>query len=209
MSKLGGWFFRRRGLIPVPLFLVLFFLSVQKCENNLLMWSLGPFFLILGAALRGWGVRHIGKANRTLKRKCKRIIASGPYSLTRNPLYLGNLFILVSFTVMSGLLWLLPIFVPFFFFYYTCIILWEEDILRESFSEEAENYFKRVPRWWSMKGIRGRIEKAFSFEGSVPLREIIYREKRTWQFLAVMTVLLLLKDILDSDYHSIFIPFLH
>jgi len=150
MKKWGGSFFRQRGFIPVPFFLMLFFLSWGEYENDLLLWSSGTIFLMGGALLRGWAAKHIGKYSRTRKKLCKKVVMSGPYALTRNPLYVGNLFIVVAFTLMSELVWVLPIIIPFFIFYYTCIIYWEEKVLQETFPEDAAGYFEKVPRWWSI-----------------------------------------------------------
>jgi len=207
MARWGGWFFYHRGLIPVPFFFILFFVNLEY-ENDFIIWMAGPFFLILGETLRCWGIKHIGKHSRTRKRQCKRIVMSGPYALTRNPLYVGNLLIMTGFMVMSELLWILAIIVPLFLFYYTCIIFWEEDILGETFPEEAARYFERVPRWFSLKGFRERLREAFSTKGSTLLTEVIYREQRTLQFIVVMTVLLILKELFCTHRYPVWIPFL-
>ena len=208
MNRLGGWLFYHRGIIPVPFFVTLFFMSYRPYRNDFFGWTLGPFFIMLGMFLRCWGIKHIGKHSRTRKRQCRKIVMSGPYALTRNPLYLGNLSITIGFTVMSELLWMLLIVIPFFLLYYTFIVFWEERILKETYPEEAERYFALVPRWWSMKGIRRKFADAFSERGDTPLREVIYRERRTWQFFVVMTILLLLKDALNNYHYPVWIPFI-
>jgi protein-S-isoprenylcysteine O-methyltransferase Ste14 len=208
LSKWGGWFFYQRGLIPVPFFIVLFFLNFGTYENDLVVWISGLLFLILGEVLRCWGIKHIGKHSRTRKRQCKSVVMSGPYALTRNPLYLGNLCIMIGFTVLSELLWFLAVALPLFLFYYTCIVIWEEDILKETFPEEAARYFEKVPRWYLIKGMRERFRGAFLAKGDTPLKEVIYREYRTLQFLAVMTILLLLKELFNNHDYPIWIPFL-
>ena len=207
MSRWGGWFFYQRGLIPVPFFAALI-IANSEYENDFVNWIIGPFFLILGEILRCWGIKHIGKYSRTRKRQCKSVVISGPYALSRNPLYVGNLFIMTGFVVMSELLWILPVMVPLFLFYYTCIIYWEEDILRETFAEEAASYFEKVPRWFALKGFKKMLRQAFSNRGSTPLTEVIYREHRTLQFLTLMTVLLILKELFNYHNYPIWIPFI-
>ena len=207
MSRWGGWFFYQRGLIPVPFFAALI-IANSEYENDFVNWIIGPFFLILGETLRCWGIKHIGKYSRTRKRQCKSVVISGPYALSRNPLYVGNLFIMTGFVVMSELLWILPVMVPLFLFYYTCIIYWEEDILRETFAEEATSYFEKVSRWYSLRRFKERLREAFSTRGSTSLTEVIYRENRTLQFLAVMTVLLILKELFCIHRYPVWIPFI-
>jgi protein-S-isoprenylcysteine O-methyltransferase Ste14 len=207
MARWGGWFFSNRGFVPVPLFMILIFATAEY-ENDFVIWMVGPFFLILGEILRCWGIRHIGRSARTRERKCKRIVMSGPYALTRNPLYVGNLFIMTGFVVMSELLWILPVIIPLFLFYYVCIIFWEEDILQENFKEESARYFERVPRWFSLQGFRKRLREAFSTKGDIPLQEVIYREQKTFQFIVIMTVLLILKELFCTHRYPVWIPFI-
>lgn len=206
MSKWGGWFFYLRGFIPVPFFIFLIFVDWKPYENNLLTWLGGLLFLIMGEVLRCWGIHFIGKYSRTRKRKCKRLISIGPYALTRNPLYIGNFLIMVGFIFLSKLIWLLPFLLPFFFFYYTCIIFWEEEVLMETFPLEAKEYFTKVPRWFGIQGLKERLKNALSSKGDTSFRELIRFEKRTLQFLTVMILLMLMKELFSSNHSFLWIP---
>ena len=76
-----------------------------------------------------------------------RLITSGIYSFTRNPMYLGLSSIQVAFGVYLGSH--ISIFlIPAFIIYITHKqIIYEEEILKKEFGDEYINYLKSVRRW--------------------------------------------------------------
>ncbi|HTX87758.1 MAG TPA: isoprenylcysteine carboxylmethyltransferase family protein [Bacteroidales bacterium] len=78
----------------------------------------------------------------------KKLVQTGLYRFSRNPMYLGVLAILAGeavFTGSSGLwIYLLGVFAAFYLF----IIFAEEPGLRKDFGEEYNAYCKRVNRWF-------------------------------------------------------------
>ena len=72
---------------------------------------------------------------------------SGIFRLSRNPMYLGMLLILMAVSLASlavaGLL-LLPVFIAYISFFQ---ILPEEQAMRELFSDQYAEYCKKVRRW--------------------------------------------------------------
>jgi protein-S-isoprenylcysteine O-methyltransferase Ste14 len=74
------------------------------------------------------------------------LIQSGPYALTRNPMYLGHLLFLAGLALAfrSRLGWLILLAnVPWFH----ARVLRDEARLREAFGAEYERYCATVPRW--------------------------------------------------------------
>ena len=75
------------------------------------------------------------------------IVTSGVYRISRNPMYLGMLFILVAAVLKFGH----PtgiIVLPFYVWYMTRFqITPEEIVMEEKFGDEYRNYKKRVRRW--------------------------------------------------------------
>jgi protein-S-isoprenylcysteine O-methyltransferase Ste14 len=87
---------------------------------------------------------HAG--SRGMERLPDRIIRSGPYGFTRNPMYLGHLMFMLglALTTRSKLAWLILLTnVPWFHMR----VLEDEDRLREQFGDEYEAYFRDVKRW--------------------------------------------------------------
>ena len=74
-------------------------------------------------------------------------ISSGPFRLSRNPLYLGMAAILIGAAVFLGSLtpFIFPI--VFMIIIEKHFVLWEEEKLEKKFGSEYADYKKRVRRW--------------------------------------------------------------
>lgn len=136
ISVLGCWVL---GLYSAPRIL----------EGTLAAWSLnalGWTFFTAGVAVRLWATLYIGG------RKAKGVVEQGPYSVCRNPLYWGTLFVLVSAVLLfksaifgAGLI--IPILI-----YMWGVVPAEEAYLTEKLGEGYLDYCSRVPRWWPCFG---------------------------------------------------------
>lgn len=107
------------------------------------VWTAGIVLAGLGIALRTWAVCHCNYAQG----RPKSLATSGPYSLIRNPLYVGNILILAGATAASELAWLLPIAVCWAFAIYSLAIRHEEARLLDRYGEDFLRYAACVPRW--------------------------------------------------------------
>lgn len=147
--------FRLLPIIYVLLFAVLMFCITQVVP--LLTWSfagqiylaatlfaLGVIIIILGA-IQFWQVGttvNPGHPEDTTK-----LVVSGLYRWSRNPMYLGFLFILISWAVYLGSLAAM-MFLPGFVWIITRVyILSEEQVLADKFGETFRSYQSRVRRW--------------------------------------------------------------
>ena len=143
----GRILFRYRNFMGAPIFLLMFGLFFWEYENNVVIWSVGPAIICAGEALRLWAMRHIGRSARTRKDKARRLVATGPYAYTRNPLYLGNHLTLLGFCVLSELFWFIPIALGICFVFYSFIIRYEEELLKQRFGGDFLSYMSETPRW--------------------------------------------------------------
>ncbi len=101
--------------------------------------------LVLGAAAVSRMIR--AHTSPDPQRPTTALITDGPYRLTRNPIYLGFLFIYLGFTLFAGTLWGL-ILSPFLIWTVTgTVIRAEESYLRAKFPTEYEAYRSRARRW--------------------------------------------------------------
>ena len=81
--------------------------------------SLGLASIFLGEFVRVYSVSFIGSKSRTRgKGTGDKLIQEGPYSLSRNPLYLGNFLISMGFACYSGRFWFLVLAGALFFVQY-------------------------------------------------------------------------------------------
>jgi len=74
------------------------------------------------------------------------LIQDGPYSLVRNPMYLGILLITLGTSLIILKWWAVCFFMSLFIVRYRKLILNEEEKLRKTFAEKYVNYQKKVPR---------------------------------------------------------------
>jgi protein-S-isoprenylcysteine O-methyltransferase Ste14 len=100
---------------------------------------LGYLFLMAGLGLRIWAILYVGS------RKSKVLITDGPYSLCRNPLYLGTFIIVLG----AGLCLTNPLMALFTILVYipvhSLVGRAEERHLRGLFGAEYDEYHRAVP----------------------------------------------------------------
>lgn len=118
--------------------------------------AVGYVLILAGVGLRTWATLYVGG------RKSRELVTAGPYSLCRNPLYLGSLlvgiaiaFLLQSLSFGVMLLLIVPI-------YYLPVIREEERILAANHPEAFARYRQEVPRLIPRRLRPTRTEKELS-----------------------------------------------
>ena len=143
-ARIGAVLFRHRGWLPVPFLLVPL---LARGVFHPLHWIIGAVLIVIGEAIRLAGVSAAGTVTRRRSRTVQRLVTYGIFSWMRNPLYVGNFLIWMGFTVISGVLWFLPVAIVLFAVEYTLIVRYEEGVLESIFGGEYLAYKSRVPRW--------------------------------------------------------------
>lgn len=106
------------------------------------LWEWIGYALIVTCILgRTWCALYIGG------RKKQVLVDQGPYSLSRNPLYLFSLLGGIGVGLQAGNLVAGLVFGLFVFVIFTSVIQREEAFLRGRFPAEFAAYAARVPRW--------------------------------------------------------------
>jgi protein-S-isoprenylcysteine O-methyltransferase Ste14 len=100
-----------------------------------------PTFLI-GLFLRVWSTLYVGG------RKTTKLVTEGPYSLCRNPLYLGSFFVALSAGFFLDSLVFAGAVALTMLCYVSSTVPAEEQKLRELHNENFDEYCRRVPRFW-------------------------------------------------------------
>ncbi|HEY2907660.1 MAG TPA: isoprenylcysteine carboxylmethyltransferase family protein [Vicinamibacterales bacterium] len=192
MVRLGGWLFKRRTWLPLPLALALLLIP-STAQPTLLLELCGAGLVASGELLRLWGVRHIGVISRTRSERLGPLVDGGPFGYVRNPLYLGNIALWVGFAINAGLIWLAPILALVLGFEYHAIARWEEGLLESRLGAPYREYSARVPRWlprFSAAPARqtdGQALELFSW------RETLFSERGTLLAIAVGYLLIVVK----------------
>jgi protein-S-isoprenylcysteine O-methyltransferase Ste14 len=199
MTRLGGWLFRHRTVIPLPLAIAVLGLRVGQAPASRLLFATGIGVTFIGEAIRLWGVLHIGAISRTRSERLGPLVAAGPFAIVRNPLYVGNVLLWVGFAIAARLVWLVPVIVVLLAFEYHAIVLWEELLLEARLGQDYREYAARVPRWVprARSGARGlRRGQTFPKESIVPAfswRDTVFSERGTLIAIGVGYALLWLK----------------
>ncbi|MCI4680678.1 isoprenylcysteine carboxylmethyltransferase family protein [Rhodoblastus acidophilus] len=113
------------------------------------LMSFGEAVLALGLAFDFWamGVMFLARTNILPNRGAGRLVTRGPFTLTRNPIYLGNTLLLIGIGLAFSALWFLPLALLAAFLVDRLAIRREEAHLALRFGAEWEAYAAKTPRW--------------------------------------------------------------
>ncbi|MGZ6125411.1 MAG: methyltransferase family protein [Myxococcales bacterium] len=151
LERAGRTLFKWRSFTPVPLVLLAVPLLWRSRGPASPLWLIAGLWLCFaGQALRAWvlGLVPDGTSGQNEKLIATSLNTSGPYALTRNPLYLGNLGITLGLCLIAHDPWLLFIVAGLFAVQYRAIIAAEEQFLRNRFGAEYDAWCGHVPRFW-------------------------------------------------------------
>jgi len=98
--------------------------------------SIGFFFMMVGMFFRAWSSGYINKD--------RELATEGPYSLTRNPLYFGNLLLGSGIAIACGNWLSVIIFAVYYFSFFTFLIAIERKRMKTRFGSQYEAWAKRA-----------------------------------------------------------------
>jgi protein-S-isoprenylcysteine O-methyltransferase Ste14 len=191
--RLGGWLFRQRTWLPLPLAAALIFIPAPAAGTTSRFWIVGLFVVAAGEALRLWSVHHIGVISRTRSNRLGPLVTTGPFALVRNPLYLGNIALWAGFAVIARLPWLAPIIVVLLAAEYHAIVRWEEELLGSRLGDGYREYLQRVHRWLPSWTRPSAPDGTATFSW----RDTLFSERGTLIAIAVGIVLLSVKTMIQ------------
>ncbi len=112
--------------------------------------GLGWALLAAGAAMLAWGLATLLRSRTTFHpdRPASRLVISGPYRYSRNPIYAGTTAIYTSVAVLANSAWPLLLLPAVLVLVTTMVIGREERYLSQAFGEEYARYCGRVRRWF-------------------------------------------------------------
>lgn len=90
---------------------------------------------------------HRARTTVRLDRPAAHLVQNGPYSISRNPIYLGNTLLMIGIGLAAGMLWFVILAVVAAFLTQKLAIEREEQHLDQRFGRKYRDYCKRVRRW--------------------------------------------------------------
>ncbi len=161
--------FRLRTTLAILPLLVLFFMPPSPRNTAFPSLFFATLVFAAGLIIRIWAQRHLGYRvpKRFRKVMQKPLVRTGPYRACRNPIYVGNILIIISFGILLGRQELLPlIFIWSFGVYHFTAIRYEETHLKNRYGVLYDTYLSEVPRW--LPNISS-LRSAMSEKGPFPL----------------------------------------
>lgn len=154
MEQSGVWLFRWRSYLPLLMLgVTLLAMRDYTFPGNNSYWHYGYELFCLSISYFGLGIRilTIGHTPRrtsgrnTRKQVAETLNTTGLYSITRNPLYLGNFFMGLGVVLFVHVWWLTLIYTLAFWLYYERIILAEEAFLQRQFGKAYQDWAQHTP----------------------------------------------------------------
>ncbi len=177
----------QRTRVPIGTLLgVVFLLMMHPSVRSL--W-IGGIVALSGAFLRVWAAGHIDKGTV--------LAQSGPYSFTRNPLYLGSFVMAFGIFIAGQSYWLLVPFSLFFVGFYVPVMRAEEEELLLGHGEAFLAYAIRVPRFIPRFQRAGASPSVFLWS-----RVVKNREHRTLAGLLLTETFLIAVESLGESLWS-------
>ena len=162
MAPATDWISRWRVRAGYPVALAFLFLA-RPTPASLVA---GAFLAALGLLVRGAAAGYLHKHEQ--------LATSGPYAITRNPLYLGSAVLAAGFAA-AGAAWIAAAFIAIYFLeFYPAVMRREEGELRARYGAAFDDYARRVPLFWPR--FRASVEP-----GSAAFSWAQYRRNREYQ----------------------------
>jgi protein-S-isoprenylcysteine O-methyltransferase Ste14 len=140
-----------------------------------------PRSIVIGGLVAAFGLLVRGSAAGHLH-KDEQLATTGPYAVTRNPLYLGSSLLAAGFIIAGYSLWAGLIVGLYFAVFYYAVIRNEEQDLRKRFGVQFEQYAARVPLFFPRPRARSdEVSQARSPENSYSWPQ--YKRNREYQAL--------------------------
>lgn len=144
-------FRHRNGLFPLVVVALLVAFPPTPLGDPVGGWLLaaGVVLIVLGQTLRivTIGLEYVKRGGKGKQFFAYGLVTGGVFAHCRNPMYVGNLGIVIGVLLIAGDPSAIAIGTAFFVLAYAAIIHGEERYLAERFGSEFAEYCRTVPRW--------------------------------------------------------------
>lgn len=154
MISYGNFLFRHRNWV-FPLVLVALFVGFPPVpaggtpRADAWLDAVGIAIVVAGLVVRGAvvGLAYIKRGGLQKKVYAADLVTDGMFAHCRNPLYVGNLLMVLGYFVIHNNPWVYVLGGAFFLLAYHAIVAAEENYLSGKFGAGYAEYCRDVPRW--------------------------------------------------------------
>jgi len=159
-ARVGHILFRTRdAIVPVVLLAAAFgtrpHVVAASVRADHLVDAFGAAVSFGGQAIRTLviGLVYITRGGQNRRIWASSLVEDGIFAHCRNPMYIGNLLLVIGLAVVHNGWAMYLIVLPLFVLAYVSIVSAEEEYLRSRFGDAYVEYCRRVPRW--IPSVRG------------------------------------------------------
>jgi len=134
-AVIGGWLLNRAWPLPIG----------GGTASLIIGWLLAGAWAILTASSVGLFRRR--QTSMIPIRPANVLVITGPYKMTRNPMYVALALLTVAFAFFLNTWWPVVLLVPTLVAVQHFVIVPEENYPRRRFGAEYDEYVRRVRRW--------------------------------------------------------------
>jgi protein-S-isoprenylcysteine O-methyltransferase Ste14 len=160
---------RVRAGYPVA---VLFWIFARPSYRSI---GLGAIIAAFGLIIRGLAAGHL--------QKDRELATSGPYAVTRNPLYFGSALLAAGFAIAGGSWADGAMVIAYFAVFYYAVMRNEEEDLRNRFGVAFDEYAARVPLFFPRYSARPGGEPQTTAAASKRFSWVLYQRNREYKAL--------------------------
>lgn len=206
----GNFFFKYRNILFIFLYAALLIPSPQLFTREdfgssfyLYPVIIGMLITLTGQLVRGAtiGLTYVPREGVNKNVHASELITQGLFNHCRNPLYVGNIMMLLGLGIMANSLYYLVIFIPAFLFIYQSIVLAEENFLGNKFGAQYQTYCSRVSRWFFNASDLGSTFREMKFDS----RRWMFTEYNiVFIWISGVTLILLMKHPFLTSHDEAF-----
>jgi protein-S-isoprenylcysteine O-methyltransferase Ste14 len=199
MVRFGNFLFHYRNVLFPAVYALLAIESRPLLASYRHAAILGFLIALTGQLLRALtiGLEYIKRGGLNRQVYAEKLVQGGMFAHCRNPLYVGNIMILLGLGIASNSVLFLSVAVPFFLFAYWGIIAAEENYLRNKFGQDFDDYCGRVNRILPNLSGLGQTLSGMRFNW----RRLINKEYGSTYIWLAGIILVTLKNLwLSGDY---------
>lgn len=137
LCAVGAWLFGRWSPLPWP--------GIDDSAAQIVGYSFG----VIGMALIAWGIITLRRHNTTFQphQGSTNLVTTGPFSVLRNPIYLGDVFVFFGIAEVTKNIWFVMFGVVFALAVTWLAIRPEEAHLEARFGDAYRDYKAKTRRW--------------------------------------------------------------